>query len=148
MAYGTTTLAQLAHEYHKSDTTPQMLHTVSHIATTPRVFGPRDDSQLMARICCRTSSLMDGCTNICVTSNITTLVNTINIPPMAISITINGTDKLGYTPLTCDDGSIYWQLCFYCTNVVEMIISPQTILASSDVFCSWTQTGFKDGQPG
>ena len=29
-----------------------------------------------------------------------------------------------------------------------MIISPQAILASSEVFASWTQTGFKDSRPG
>jgi hypothetical protein len=33
-------------------------------------------------------------------------------------------------------------------NEVETIISPQAILASSEVFASWTQTGFKDGRPG
>ena len=32
--------------------------------------------------------------------------------------------------------------------MVETIISPQTILEFSDVFASWTQTGFKDGHPG
>lgn len=31
---------------------------------------------------------------------------------------------------------------------METIISPQALLASSDVFVSWTQTGFKDGHPG
>ena len=39
-------------------------------------------------------------------------------------------------------------MCFYCENAVETIISPQAILASSEVFVSWTQTGFKDGRPG
>jgi hypothetical protein len=156
MAYDTTTLAQLPREYHKSDTNPQTPHRVSRIATTPRVFGLSNDSKSTARICRRNSSLMDGGANICVTGDITILVDTIDIPPMAISVAIDGADitehdcctKSGYTPLTCDDGSIYWQLCFYCANVVETIISPQAILASSDVFCWWTQTGFKDGRPG
>jgi hypothetical protein len=31
---------------------------------------------------------------------------------------------------------------------VETIISPQAILASSDVLVTWTQTGHKDGSPG
>ena len=48
----------------------------------------------------------------------------------------------------CTDGSVYWQICFYCANVVETIISPQAVLASSDVFHTWTQTGYKDGRTG
>jgi len=39
-------------------------------------------------------------------------------------------------------------MCFYCKNAVETIISPQAILASNEVFVSWTQTGFKDGRLG
>jgi hypothetical protein len=56
--------------------------------------------------------------------------------------------KRGCIPLTLKDGTIYWQLCFYCANVTKTIISPQAILASSDVFASWCQTGYKDGRPG
>jgi hypothetical protein len=54
----------------------------------------------------------------------------------------------GYLPLTLYDGSTHWQLCFYCKNAVETIISPQAILATSNVFVLWMQTGFKDGRPG
>ena len=56
--------------------------------------------------------------------------------------------RRGYLPLTLSDGSTRLQLCFYCKNAVETIISPQAILASSDVFVSRTQTGYKDGRPG
>jgi hypothetical protein len=99
---------------------------------------------------------MDGRANICVTGDLTLLVGIVDIPPMAISVAIDGTDitendcctKRGYTPLTCKYGSIYWQLCFFCANVVKTIISPQAILASSNVFYSWIQTRFKDGWPG
>jgi hypothetical protein len=56
--------------------------------------------------------------------------------------------KRGYTPLTLEDGNIYWQLCYYCANVVETIISPQTGVATSNVFTSWTQTGYKDNRLG
>ena len=38
----------------------------------------------------------------------------------------------------------YYQACFYCANMVETIISLAAVLASSDVFYSWTQEGFKD----
>jgi hypothetical protein len=99
---------------------------------------------------------MDGGANICVTGNLLLMVGIVDIPPMAILVIIEGTEvtedycctKRGYTPLSCSDGSIYWQLCFSCANVVETIISPQAVLASSNVFYLWTQTGFKDGRPG
>jgi len=54
----------------------------------------------------------------------------------------------GYIPLTLSDGSIHWQLCYYSANAVETIISPQAILASSDIFSSWTMTGYKTDKPG
>jgi hypothetical protein len=55
--------------------------------------------------------------------------------------------KRGYTPLTLDDGNLYRQLCYYCANVVETIISPQAVIATSNLFTSWTQTGHKDSRP-
>jgi hypothetical protein len=75
---------------------------------------------------------------------------------MAISVALAGSDvlennccaKRGYIPFTCLDGTIYWQLCFFCANVVKTIILPQAVLASNNVFYSWVQTGFKDGRPG
>jgi hypothetical protein len=84
------------------------------------------------------------------------MVSVVGILPMPVSVALAGTDvsnndcctKRGFIPLTCSDGSIYWHLCFYCANVVKTIISPEAVLASSDVFYSWMQTGFKDGQPG
>ena len=51
----------------------------------------------------------------------------------------------GMTPLQLDDGSIYWQVCYFCKNAVETIISPQAIVDSSDVFQSWQQTGYRNG---
>jgi hypothetical protein len=51
----------------------------------------------------------------------------------------------GKIPLQLDDGSIYWQACYYSKNTVEMIISPQAIVDSSDVVRSWHQTGYCNG---
>jgi hypothetical protein len=56
--------------------------------------------------------------------------------------------KQGLLPLTLDDGTIYYQPFFYCKNAVETIVSPQAILAASEVLVHWTQTGHKDGSPG
>ena len=99
---------------------------------------------------------MDGGANICITGDVLNLVSVVDIPPMPIDVALAGSEislddcctKRGFIPLQCSDGSVYWQLCFYCANAAETIISPQAILASSDVFHSWIQTGFKDGRPG
>jgi hypothetical protein len=72
------------------------------------------------------------------------LVDVVDIPPLPISVAVNGDDPTlddsctcrGYLSLKLSDGSTHWQLCFYCKNAVETIISPQAILASSDFFVS------------
>ena len=79
-----------------------------------------------------------------------------SIAPLPISVATKTGDvsmddcctKKGLIPLTLADGSVYYQPCYYCKNAVETIISPQAILASSDVLVRWTQTGHKDGSPG
>jgi hypothetical protein len=99
---------------------------------------------------------MDSGANISITGDLSSLVNVVNIPPMPITVAVTGAaaldddccTKRGYTPLTLKDGSIYWQFCLYCATAFETIISPQAILASSDVFVSWMQTGYKDNRPG
>jgi hypothetical protein len=79
-------------------------------------------------------------------------VDAINIPPLLITVALdnkvtlnNCCTKHGFIPLTLADGSIHWQICYYCANAANMIISPQAILASSDIFAWWTMTGFMDG---
>ena len=47
-------------------------------------------------------------------------------------------------PLTRDDGHSLHVNCYYCADAVETIISPTAVLASSTVFCQWTQIGYKD----
>jgi hypothetical protein len=84
------------------------------------------------------------------------LIDVETIAPVPISVATKGDSlslddcctKKGLLPLTLDDGSIYYQPCFYCKKAVETIVSPQAILAASDVLVRWTQTGHKDGSPG
>ncbi len=82
-------------------------------------------------------------------------MDAINIQPLPITVALDNKvtlddccTKRGFIPLTLADGSIHWQICYYCANAAETIISPQAIIASNDVFASWTMTGFKDGTPG
>ncbi len=46
------------------------------------------------------------------------------------------------------DGSIYYQPYNYCKNATKTIISPEAILASSDILVCWQQEVYNDAHPG
>jgi hypothetical protein len=79
-------------------------------------------------------------------------LDVIEIDLIVISIAHDGTPsstndcitKRDLPPLTLSDGSIYYQTCFYCANMVKTIISMAAILAACNVFVRWNQEGFKD----
>ena len=135
---------------------PSVMDSITRVVGSPRVFGLRNDSRSYVQVRKTSSTLIDGGANICLTGDLDILVDVVEIPPLPISVAVNGDTstlddsctRRGYLPLKLSDGSTHWQMCFFCKNAVETIISPQAILASSDVFVSWTQTGFKDGRPG
>ena len=135
---------------------PSVMDSVTRVIGSPRVFGLRQDSSSYVRVRKTSTSLLDAGANICLTGDLQLLVDIVEIPPLPISVAITGDapslddccTRRGYLPLQLSDGTTHWQLCFYCKNAVETIISPQAILESSEVFASWTQTGFKDGRPG
>jgi hypothetical protein len=99
-----------------------------------------------------TCPLIDGGSNICVTGDLHLLVDLIDIPTVAISIALDGARSLcddtitkrGLLPLTLSDGTTYYQPCYYCANMIETIISPAAVLATSDQSFYWTQVGCKD----
>ena len=98
---------------------------------------------------------MDAGANICLTGDLEILADVVDIPPLPITVALNGNGssvddcctKRSFIPLALSDGTIHWQICYYSANAVETIISPQAILNSSDIFASWTMTGYKDTRP-
>jgi hypothetical protein len=130
-------------------TLPSLHDSVTHVVCTPRVCGIRGDSSSV-RTCITdqkaTKMINDG-SYVCVTGNLGLLLD-----PFKISVALEGEPlsfencitKQGLLPLSLSDGTTYYQTCFYCANMVETIISPSAILASSDVFVQWTQEGFRD----
>jgi hypothetical protein len=56
--------------------------------------------------------------------------------------------KKGYICLPLIDGDTYCQLCYYCSNATETIISPEAIVASSLIFTSWHQEGHRGSKTG
>jgi hypothetical protein len=87
-----------------------------------------------------------------VTGNLGSLLDVVDIKPITILVTLEGAPesyddcitKHGLLPLSLSDSTTYYQARFYCANMVETIISLAAVLASSDIFYSWTLEGFKD----
>ncbi len=85
---------------------------------------------------------MDAGANICLTGDLSILADAVDIPPLPITVALDGNGsslddcctKKGYIPLTLSDGTIHWQLWYYSANAVETIISPQAILGLSNLF--------------
>jgi hypothetical protein len=96
--------------------------------------------------------MIDGGLKVCVTGDLGSLLDVVDIKPVTILVALDGSltsyddciTKRGLLPLSLSDGTTYYQTCFYCANMVETIISPVAVLASSNVFYSWNQEGFKD----
>jgi hypothetical protein len=138
---------------------PPSFSSVNWVFTCPRVLGFHGDGCSYARINLTgmmtsesPGSLIDGGANISVTGNLDLLFDAIEITPLPISVTLQGEitqddcfTACGKIPFQLDDGLIYWQDCYYSKNAVEIIISPQAIVDSSDVFQSWHQTGYRNG---
>ncbi len=147
---------------------PQLpLDGVQRVVGLPRIFGLHGNNSVYARVnhlafaalafdASAHPPMMDSGTNICVTGILGLLVNVISIPPRPISVAAkshqasldNCCTKQGYLPLTLDDGSIYYQVFYYCKNATETIILPDAILQSSNILTCWQQQGHWDGSPG
>ena len=85
--------------------------------------------------------LVDGGANINITDDISNLTDVRAITPFQISVAVNKCNNVssycthyGMLPLSRDDGQIFNVKCYYCPDVVETIISPTAVLASSTVF--------------
>jgi hypothetical protein len=135
---------------------PPRSGSVNPVITCQRVLGFCGDGQLYACINLTaivsskpSGCLIDGGANICMTGDLCLLTDAIAITPIPISVALQGVTTIdnccmvrGKIPLQLDDGSIYWQDCYYSKNAVETIISPQAIVDSSNVFKSWHQSGY------
>jgi hypothetical protein len=121
---------------------PTLLDSVTHLIGSPRVRGIHGTDATLVTIMPTGDScpLIDGGSNICVTGDLHLLVDLVDIPPVAISVALDGPPPLiddtimkrGLLPLTLSDGTTYYQPCYYCVNMVETIISPAAVLAASN----------------
>jgi hypothetical protein len=140
---------------------PSMMDSVMRVFGTPRVCGLVGDSRSTVRVTLlptllQISSTVDGGAHICLTRNLSLLVDAMNIPPLPILVAVEGDGmsmadcctKRSLLLLTLEDGSVYYQTCYYCANAVETIISPQAIHDGGDLFVKLTQTGYKDDSLG
>ncbi len=129
--------------------------SITHVVCAPRIYGLRGNTTSSVQLFNNTTphdKMIDGGLNVCITGNLGAVLDDLNIDPVAILVALEGAPSLfdncitkqGLLPLLLLDGTIYYQTCFYCENLVETIISPAAVLTSSDVFVSWQQEGFKD----
>jgi hypothetical protein len=133
---------------------PTLLDSITHLIGSPRICGIHGTDATSVTIMPTGNScpLIDGGSNICITGDLHLLVDLVDIPPVAISVGLDGPPSLfddtitkqGLLPLTLSDGTTYYQPCYYCANMVETIISPAVVLATSDQLYCWTQVGCKD----
>jgi hypothetical protein len=131
-----------------------LLDSVTHLIGSPRICGIHGTDATLVTIMPSGNScpLIDGGSNICVTGDLHLLVDLVDIPPVAISIALDGPPlsfddtitKRGLLPLTLSKGTTYYQPSYYCANMVETIISPAAVLAASNQLYYWTQVGCKD----
>jgi hypothetical protein len=131
------------------------MDSVIYVVCSPRICGvPGDDRSAVTimHVAKGSGRLIDSGSNICVTGNLSKLLNVEDIIPINISVALEGTSfslddkitKRGLLPLTLSNGTVYYQTRFYCANMIDTIISPVVILASSDVLYFWHQEGCKD----
>jgi hypothetical protein len=138
-------------DFNVSDGLPQpcLMDSVTHVVGLPRVCSLSLVDDLVVRVSRAMKAseewdsplLMDGGANICLTGVLDLLIEVVSIAPLPICVATKTGDisldncctKRGLLPLTLADGSVYYQPCYYCKNVVETIISPQAILAASKV---------------
>jgi hypothetical protein len=133
---------------------PSITNSVTHVICSPQVCGIHGNACSAVTICRilkPTTHMIDGGLNVCITGDLGSLLDVVDIKPVTILVALEGSPtsyddcitKCGLLPLLLSDGTTYYQTCFYCLNMVETILSPAAVLASSNVFYSWNQEGFK-----
>jgi hypothetical protein len=139
---------------------PSTMDSVTHIVGIPRVCGLSGDVSTTVTVkqtgVRNYLTLVDMGANICIVGSLDSLVDMVVIPPLPISVVVHVAgvslndccSHRGLLPLPMEDGTVYYQACFYCKNIVEIIISPQAIVAGSNLYTTWQQTEHKDGSPG
>ena len=139
---------------------PSTKDSVTHIVGIPHICGLSGDVSTTVTVLQtgvhNNSTLVDMGANICIAGSLDSLVDVVVIPPLPVSVAVHGAGVTlddccthrGLLPLPMEDGTVYYQTCFYCKNIVATNISPQAIVAGSALFTTWQQTGHKDGSPG
>jgi hypothetical protein len=108
---------------------PSILDSVTRVVCSSLVCGVRSDdmtSVKILRVAETNGKLIDGGSNVCVTGDLTILLDVSDITPIDISVALDRRStslddritKRGLLPLTLSDGSVYYQTCFYCANIM------------------------------
>ena len=89
---------------------PSISDSVTHVVCSPRVCGLQGDdaTSVILRVADSSGHLIDGGSNVCVTGDLHALLDVTDIPPIAISVALDGVPssaddditKRGLLPLT------------------------------------------------
>ncbi len=103
-----------------------------------------------------TSSLMDGGGDICITNDISNLMDMVPVPPFLLSVMTKGAKPMldkccmmwGLLALPTTTGNTIYQPCYFCKQATETIISPDEILKSNNKLKQWIQISHKGNAAG
>jgi hypothetical protein len=146
---GTTFHARLRHNTHRHRLTSTFalvgLPKASNVIPAANITTPTGSP-----------SLMDGGTNICITNDLSSLIDAVPITLFPLLVATKGNALMlddhctmrGLLALPLTSGDYYYQHCYFCKNVTETIIFPKAIMASNNNLTKWMQIGCKGDQPG
>ena len=127
-----------------------IMESVIQIKGYPRVVLSTNNSPTILD---SNGSLFDGGANIAMTNDLSLLVDVKSIHPFSVGVAVKNPNDLSTTHPTCKKrgllpipmlyGTIHYQPCFYNKHASETIISPQAIIASSEILEEWVQVGRK-----
>ena len=69
---------------------PPIMDSVTRVVGSPRVFGLKQDSSSYVQVRRTSTSLMDAGANTCLTGDLNLLVDVVEIPPLPISVAVQG----------------------------------------------------------
>jgi hypothetical protein len=93
---------------------PLLTDRVTHVVCSPHVYGLNGNSRSSIKL--HTDRMIDGGSNICVTGDLGSLLDVVDIKPITISVALEGSStsyddciiKQGLLPMSLSDGTTYY----------------------------------------
>jgi len=96
-------------------------------------------------------SMADTGANVCITGDLSILVDVVDIDPIPLGVAVKSADttasictKKGFLPIPLMNGTYHYQPFLYNPHATDTILSPSHVMSSSTHITAWQQTGSKD----